>query len=672
MAVSEIRRISIVAHHSIREELIQELQGRGVVQISDLREDLGQSELKEFLSPGELRDEDLEERRSELRQAIDYIGRFEERKGLVKSLLTGMVKSKILFDQDEFLHTIENFDYQEICKACQKLERDIKDLKSKMGRRRVKYGELLPWENLDILLEEVRDTKRTKVVLGFIENRSLPAMIEEVKGASPQIFWKALRPEGRLSYLLIIYLKDFHEKVSEIFTRFGLTAVSFPKLKGKVKENLEEISNDLKEMEAQKEVLLEESKKLNAVRHRLMALYDHLSNQGERKNIQNLFLSTKEVFMIEGWIRERDEERIRKLEKSHPEIEIRIRDPLPDENPPIDLENRRAVKPFEMVTNLYGLPCYTEIDPTPLFAPFFALFFALCLTDAGYGLILSLGSWLALKKLKIGAGGRKLFQLLLIGGLVTILIGIFTGGLFGIQFDALPESWTLVRAIRNKLMLFDPLKNIQVFLLLSLALGFIHVWFGFLVKLIKIFRRGRKLEAIQTQLPWLIFLPGLLFFALTKIKGLGQSAVILSNWIVGLSGLGILLFHAGRTRNILKRLGVGFYGLLFVTKDVFSDILSYVRLTALGLATSVIAMSINMIASQCNQIPYHLGIIIMIPILIVGHLGNMAINALCGFIHTARLQFVEFFTKFYEGGGKPFKPFREENEYTVIKSGDFI
>ncbi len=687
MALGEIRRIDIFAHNSLRERLPQDLQRMGIVQITDVKETLAQSEFEDLLLKEELKDEVLEKRRDELRYAINYIGDFEERKGFVE----GFLKSKVVLDEKQFLDIVENFDYEKICKECQRLEWDIADLESRIDKLSSKYEELLPWEALDISLEDLGGTKETSIVLGMVKAQSFASMCKKVQESFHEVVIELINGTKTINYFLIVCMKRDEASISDILREFGFTQVNpvrnlsltgsngvkFEEQSGKLRDILKKISADIQRMKSKRGSLRERGKELVTTKFKLMAIHDHLSSLLERKRVQNYFAGSSQFFIMEGWIRRRDEKLIKELEKRYSEIEIRIRDPLDSEAPPIELENRPLVKPFEMVTNLYGLPHYREVDPSPFLAPFFALFFALCLTDAGYGLILALLAWVGLRKLPIGEGGKRLLRLLRLSGIVTIFIGLLTGGIFGIELERVPHQMGFLK----KIMLFDPKKDFLIFLLLSLALGFIQVLVGFGVKIYKDVRVGKVKDAILDQLPWLMILPGIVLFGLVKapqilllglVKGkiLGESWNLLALALIALGAGMVLIFQGRESKNIFARIGIGLYGLYGIT-GYFGHILSYLRLFALGLATLGIALSVNMMARTVPAIPFLKPIaFIVIPIiLVIGHLTNIAINSLSGFIHTLRLQFVEFFTKFYEGGGKLFKPFKEENEYTIIRGG---
>ncbi len=441
-------------------------------------------------------------------------------------------------------------------------------------------------------------------------------------------------------------------------------------------EILEKIRAHLLEIRETREVLKREAEEAASNLRSLLILHDHLCNFRERQNVVKQLKVTESTFILEGWTKERDLSYISgSLEKKFPEIHVEMVTPNEGESPPVALKNKRIAQPFEVVTGLYGMPDSSEFDPTPLLAPFFALFFAICLTDAGYGLLLVALALFCLRKLNLGKGGRQLLTLLLIAGLVTVVVGFLTGGIFGLQFEEAPEKLKFLRTLRNSLMILDPMKQFLTFLVFCLGLGFVQVWFGFLVKMLVGLKQKNFREAICEGIPWLMLLPGLLLIGLVKkpdiiLFGLVEKSPLGNSWeliakIMTISGVCGMFIQPGGG-NLFKRIGLGIYR-LYGLVGCFGDILSYVRLFALGLATLAMATAINTMAGMAMQIP-KFGIILALPIFVGGHFFNMAINVLSGFIHTVRLQFVEFFTKFYQGGGRTFRPFCVENRHIELTS----
>jgi V/A-type H+/Na+-transporting ATPase subunit I len=371
----------------------------------------------------------------------------------------------------------------------------------------------------------------------------------------------------------------------------------------------------------------------------LMPVHDLLMNERERLVADRLLGDTEAVSCVEGWVRTADRDL---LEKKVAEVsnaaQVCFREPLPEEEPPVFLENPKALRPFEIITNLYGLPDKGILDPTIPLAPFFFIYVGLCVSEGGYGFLVALLSLLYLKLARPRGGAKKFAILALYLGISNIILGTLFGGWFGFPI--------------KPLLLIDALKDPIPFLALSIALGFIQVWFGTLLSAVDSFRNKAYLESIFVKGGWLVLLPSLILYFVTKHPAAGLAALI------GASGV---VFFAAPSRNPLSRFFGGLYSLYGISGYV-SDTLSYSRILALGLSTGVIGMVINNLTATAFRIP--VAGWVLAPILFVGgHLFNLGIGFLGGFVHSMRLQFVEFFTKFYKGGGRPFKPLRLENKY---------
>ncbi|MHB8094465.1 MAG: V-type ATP synthase subunit I [Candidatus Aminicenantales bacterium] len=383
-------------------------------------------------------------------------------------------------------------------------------------------------------------------------------------------------------------------------------------------------------------------KALAVHRPALMSAHDLLLNEREKLLASRLLGETGSAVCLEGWIRAKDKERLAGLVAgvSDPAAAF-FRVPLPEEDPPVFLDNFGPARPFEIITGLYGLPERGYGDPTVPLAPFFFVFVGLCVTDGGYGFLVAALSLLYLKFGHPGAGARQFAKLALYLGISNIIFGTFFGGWLGFPIKSL--------------LLMDPLKDPIPFLALSLGLGFLQVWIGTLLSMIGGIRRGDYAEAIGVRGGWLLLLPGLVLYLLTKNPIAG---------IVALAGTAGIVLFTNKSRNPFARFFGGLYGLYGIS-GYMSDTLSYSRILALGLSTAVIGMVVNNLTVTAFQIPVA-GWVLAPLIFVGGHLFNLGIGFLGGFVHSMRLQFVEYFNKFYKGGGRPFKPLRYESRYMDI------
>ncbi len=404
----------------------------------------------------------------------------------------------------------------------------------------------------------------------------------------------------------------------------------------------------------------------------LKIAHDYVGWQKDKTEAKRKLGATQYSFVIDAWVpAKRMEELSAALEKHTKEYNISKFELEEGEVPPVIIENSKTVWPFETLTRMYGLPRHDELDPTPYLSAFFILFFALCLTDAAYGIIMFALMALALKYMKLGEGVKRLAKLLMYGGIVTFFVGALFGGWFGFEAEKMPEFLTYVNGEGERMFLFQQINSVTnplIVLILALGLGFVQILFGVYLKFFHAYMHGNKKDAILDTGSWAFMLTGIGFFIIAAAGVLPAPAQTIGQWWVILGALGLVLTQGRDKKNPVAKLLSGvlsLYGLV----SYMSDILSYSRLLALGLATTIIALAVNVIVDLAAGMPY-IGWLLAIIIFIGGHVFNLVINTLGSFIHSGRLQFVEFFSKFMEGGGKEFQAFGKKNKYVYVKNNN--
>ncbi len=688
MALSEMRKIYIIGEESLREPLMKKLAELALFQ----SEELEQEEINSHFKKREFCTEELEGHLSKINSTIEYLAQFDEKKtGL------GLFPIKTPVKKDTFFNWTKHFNWQEVHDRCEEMKDELENLKKQKESLQGRERFLQSWKEVNFPLQKLQKDKYLSYQLGTIPRKNKSALQEELEKQKKTCYLDIIKEEEGIVYFLLIFFKEYHPKMDSILQKLKVAKVQ---LKASPKEELKDIENKANQTMERLNEIEKELGKISQERTKLMSVYDYLYHLLKERKLATKSRFTPYTFSIGGWIKKIDVEKLKEGLENLPALEIVTRVPHKKEKHkiPIALSNRSFFKPFELVVELYGIPHYFEIDPTPFLAPFFALFLAICLTDAGYGIILSLLAFISLKKFKIGEGGKKLLLILFITGLITIAIGIMTGGIFGIELSQLPPSL----AFLEKLTLLNPMQQPMVFLLICLALGVIHILAGITLEVWDKLKRKEIASAILDHFSWLVIIIGLLLVLSplvadmflggiqsgTSGEELSQAGVSISfslgsmtkiwNGLPGYSKIGVIMFlwgilalflFAGRkSKSLFIRFAKGGYELYGIVQ-IFADILSYSRLLALGLATAVIASVVNTIALMLGETPF-IGPVLMVVILIVGHLGNILISCLSGFIHTCRLQFVEFFIKFYEGGGTSFKPFQREGKYINIINND--
>ena len=321
--------------------------------------------------------------------------------------------------------------------------------------------------------------------------------------------------------------------------------------------------------------------------------------------------------------------------------------PADGDSPPTLIVSNKIVKPYEDVTNMYSVPAYNEIDPNPFMAVFFFVFFGIMIGDAGYGIILSIVAGLVLKFVKLEKGTARLVALVAMGGVSAIIWGALFGGLFSIS--GIPHLW------------FNPTEEPLMMLGVSIVLGVVQLLTGYALNSAKKFREHKPLDAILDSAFIFLLFGGLACLALYMLLNLSKTVMTVGLGLMITSLAGILLTAGRHNKGVLSKIMGGFSG-LYGLVNLLSDVLSYARLFGLGLASGAIGMAFNTLGSMFFSIPiagYAIGIIILVPL----HAFNLGIGVLGAYVHNARLQFLEFYGKFYEGGGRPFSPMGEKTKY---------
>ncbi|MFH1690750.1 MAG: V-type ATP synthase subunit I [Candidatus Eisenbacteria bacterium] len=649
-----MRKIQILAHKGVKDGIVAALREGGALHITEPSIEFERGCDEESRRESE---RDLQVKLSKLEHLKDFLKPYISKE---KKSLDTMFNPRVAIGADELSGIMESFDLDDWYHRVIELEGAMRGAEAGIDRKESLAAELGHWARIDALIEEVEDTRLATVALLTVESSDVDELSAELGEATSEAELVEVSRSGSSAYLAVFFLKSDELLVAPILKRHNARRANLSGASGMPERAAATLLEEADGLRAKIEELKEEATELAREHRTVLVVLDEGAETLAKKVAEERFGTTRETFLVEGWIRGRDEEGIHsRLAEIAPEVEILSRDPAKGEDVPIDLHNSSAVNPFEFVTTLYGRPAYLERDPTPLLAPFFIVFFGLCVSDGGYGLTLAAVSLFLMTKMQPG-GGRQLMKLLMMGGISTAVVGAVTGGWFGIDQAVMP-GWLRSAIVMNPLE--EPMKMLNVVFIL----GIVQIMAGLIIRMVADIREGRWIDGMLDQLLWVFFLALLVPLGYNFILGGSVPEGVMAVSGKGAMAAGALVVLTGARKNsnpIMKILG----GVLKLYDIVgyFGDILSYARLLALGLATGAIAMAINGVAEMASGIPI-VGPVVVVLILIGGHLFNLAVNCLGGFVHSARLQYLEFFSKFFTGGGRAFEPFRVEKRYSMTK-----
>ncbi|MBD3286830.1 hypothetical protein GF359_09375 [candidate division WOR-3 bacterium] len=769
MGTERLEKVLIATHQEERDELLRRLQEEGLIHIVETRSDKkgGKDESQETTEDV---DPDLKSRLAKLTQAAGFLADYAEKRK------QGLFSQKPSMPANDFRRRVVELDLPVKLEKISGLTEESSLLDNEERKIEGELELLSPWKKLAYSPSRYTDSRRTDARFVFISSEEEgKALREGLADCCCEV--ECVKKENATEYAVLMFPRAQTEEVEDVIKTCGVKMLQLAKFSREPVKEITVREDRLRTIAGEKERINEEAKEMAAELSGLETAMDLYENETLINEQYPKMAETEKAVFISGWVRVSQRKRLNKIVSTFPASEIRGIKPHKDEEVPVALKNEGPFKSFELITNMYSMPDGREADPTPFMAPFFALFFALCLTDAGYGIVISLltAYLIWIRKMK-----TPLLGILFYGGLLTIITGAATGSWFGNMPDFLQMPWLI--DFRNAVLWFDPLKDPMPFFYLSLGVGYFQMMFGIGIAVVDGLRTRQYGKALFESLPWfLIFLaapflagvamgvlpetlkgipvvagiiiiitslgavivlserPGptpvtaailiwtsvtaallalakgigllpvsgivikgilvgivVVLWLYTIYKGVTEKRLKIAGIIIGVLGLVSVALHLSGMLGAFKQVpffsGNALLAIMFVLNFVFAlmvlkgwggriiwgaynvysnttgvlgIVLSYVRLMALGMVTAGIAMAFNEIAWMLGGIPV-VSVILILVVLIIGHVYNLLMSALSGFVHTLRLQYVEFLPQFFSGGGKPFEPFELKTRFVKV------
>ena len=652
MAIVKMSKFDLVVFAEQRAKVLKKLQKFKEVSFVDIELHDENGELSKDAVEGVTKyvnNEELthiDERLYQLSNAISLIKKYDERKTRLRDVIHGNEN----YTFDELAKKALTYDWKKVSSELNKIGTQYSQIKSEISKKYMRYDEIDLWERLDVNPKELKNLKKVNTFLGTVPIKLKGSFIDGISELDKTYYEELKIVKDEVYYLVISSIDESEkEKLTEVFRNSSFTVENLDidavpqDYKNGLQKEISELKKEKRRLKAQIKTYSEDLTDLQAV-------YEYMQNKKLRIVESEKLAQTENTILIKGWIPTKKVSEFEKVIKDEAGNNYYLtftdadRD---DATVPIKLKNGKVASTFENLTGMYAYPRYNEIDPTPLFTPFYILFFGMMGADVGYGLVLLLATMFVLKVVNLSSQMRKSIKFFFYLSFSVIFWGLLYGSYFG---ATIPGMWRLV----------DPASQYNDLLIGSIVFGVVHIFVGLAIKAYMLIRDGKSLEAVYDVLFWYMALIGGMLFLIFKLMNLSAVVANVSMWVMIAGMAGIVLTGGREAKGVGAKLGGGLYSLYGISSYV-GDFVSYSRLMALGLSGGFIASAINMIAGMIGGNWF--GMIFIPVILIVGHLFNMFLSFLGAYVHTSRLMYVEYFGKFYEGGGKPFKDFRTENKY---------
>jgi V/A-type H+-transporting ATPase subunit I len=593
-----------------------------------------------------------------VQHAVSYLAPFAPKVGMLKTLREGTQVELKEADIDAKLRDTDALSL--IIEDIDKVQVEQAELTERVRSLEEDRAVLACWKDLPFRLADL-ETAKTKTLLLTSDDKSvvLGDVLREALSEKELPFSLEVLDSRTVA---LTYMKEATdvEVVKNTLNQLDVEVATIPNGEEEPSIELVRVEQELADAKGKLGLVYDQAEHF-AITHlkNLQVAAELLSWKREAHAVKDLGVSTKRTALFEGWINANKRTLIeedltaRTLAATIEEVAL-----APEEEPPVEIENSKWVQPFEVVTRLYGMPGHRDLDPTAFLAGFFFLFFGLSLTDVGYGVFLMTIAGSLLLFAKLSKVVRVFAKLLFMMGLASALVGLLFGGYLGIAPESLP-SWLVA------IQLFDPIGNPLPVFYLALALGVFQIMVGMLLKIYSEARNGQLLTGLLDQGPWFVMFCILIAYL---ANSLGYLTIVSADQLINLVYVGVvaIVVASGRKGDTILQKVQSAALSLYDSIGYFSDILSYSRLLALGLATTALAFAVNLIADIVRESVPVIGPIFAILVLIIGHLFTLAVNTLGAFIHSARLQFVEFFGKFIAGTGRQFTPLSRTEKHIAI------
>lgn len=643
MAITKMNKFTLICFRENKKSVLRNLQTFGNSQIINLQSETNNESPLEFMSSESVDDEikNVEANLAALKSSLSFLGTYSPKTSAIKAMKDG--KSEISYEE---LHKyVESCKWDDVCRELKSKEARINEIGNEITRIKGEIEILEPWSNLDVAFSQLQNNKSINVYTGIVKVKDENQLVDINNSFSDELSLSKLHIVNKLNkdvYIVVFAHVSQVKEVEELLKRYEYSDVKIL-CADKVNEKIEHLEAKLVELSKDKEDIIECLKADDRL-ELLEKCEEYFANAKERLECSRNFIGSKNTVVISGWVPEElnddlntsisvatDNKFVLSFEAVGEDEDLEV---------PVKLKNNGFASAFESITEMYSLPNYKGIDPTPWLAPFYMIFFGMMVADIGYGLLVTIAALIGLKKFNLDESKKKFAKLFVFLGLSTTAWGLIYGAGFGdfISFKSILSQ------------------NDDIFTIMYLSIGFgvFQILMGLGIKAAVLIKSKKYFTAFSEVGLWLITFAGIAMAALGSPIGM---------WVMIAGMVGIVLTNGGDAKSIGGKLGNGAYALYGITNYV-GDLISYTRLMALGIAGGSIAGAMNLIIGYLPGV----AIFVIGPVLfILLHVFNLLLGLLGAYVHSCRLQYVEYFGKFYEGGGEAFKPLKMRNKHINVK-----
>ena len=671
MAIQKVNKVTILLPEKDSQRFLSQLYYLNIVHITDSFTQLDNSTIPSF-QRFPTTSNDIEKKIYRLNTIFSILKKFVQKK---KSLVDGIFPIPLQINWKELNQTLSRIDIESLFEECQSQYEKYLSLQKRQKQLKVELDKLTGFLPLSIEFTQLRSIKHVSFFYCQVSESRWNRFLQNA--STNEFFtWQIVSKAKEKLKILLAYLNKDKDDALRILAKFSFKEIPFPAQSGNIKDRCDELALEMSHVIQEQKRIHHHIIELSGEWRSLEILLGYWENERNKIFTQHRCAMSKRIFVLIGYVKTTDKFKLDALlSGKFPQASVVYEEPSAVDRVPVSITLNRFFKPAQLLINMFGLPNYFTFDPTPFVMISFLILFGLCFGDVFYGVFLTACSaWMA-RKYKASEGFSNFLKLFLYAGISTMIFGAVTGGWAGDLYNPiyLGENNLLLK-IKERLTLLDPLSKPVMALLFAIGLGVLNQFYGITLRMYGELRKMNILNAICDGLLWLIMLPGFLILISTIFLKIPGNIINIGKYMAIIGAVGLISTQGRSEKSLIGKIFTGIvslYGIVgtYGCTSFIGDILSYTRILALSLTTTIVGMAFNIVATLFKTGTF-IGVVFFIITLIFGHMFNFVMSILGAFIHPARLIFLEFFGRFYEGGAPKFQPYGLGNQRIHIIEND--